>query len=300
MNKFILSFFTIAILGLFSCGSNNQQKPSTIVFCDVSFQPVIEEEVKVFNSSFEDKVTLKIYYAPEAECVRAFQEDSVDGIVISRALNEEEKAYCKAKMQVNSVSVALAYDAISVIVNKKNKDSLLDLNDLKNILTTGKDKHKTWDIIMDGSELTSTAIYLKDSLLKGVPFYKNIKGANSYPEIIDFVENNPNAIGFLGVTWMGSIDDSQQLTFNQKVTTASLLDAIAHLSYVKPYIANIGLGRYPLIRKIYFSSKCGNDCWAMDFGRFMMNERGQLIFKRSYLFPAQMSFEIQKAILQNH
>ncbi|MGL4347605.1 MAG: PstS family phosphate ABC transporter substrate-binding protein [Chitinophagaceae bacterium] len=299
MTKSIFYWVVIPILGLLSCGENNHEKPSSIIFCDISFKPVIKEESKVFNSSYGDKVTLKIYYAPEAECVKAFQEDSVEGLIISRPLNEAEKVYCKNKMEVNPVSILLAYDAISVIVNKQNKDSLLSLNDLKSILTTGKARNKIWDVIMDGSVLTSTAIYLQDSLLQGKAFYNAIKGANTYPEIIDFVGKNRHAIGFLGVTWMGNIDDSQQLTFDKRVTTASLLDAIAHGAYVKPYMVNIGLGRYPLIRKIYFSSKCGNDCWAMDFGRFMINERGQLIFKRSYLFPAQMSFEVKKAVLQN-
>ena len=64
-------------------------------------------------------------------------------------------------------------------------------------------------------------------------------------------------------------------------------------SYTKPYQANIATRRYPMVRGLYYILKENYDGLGSGFSNFLIYERGQLIFKRAYLFPARMSFEVR-------
>jgi phosphate transport system substrate-binding protein len=63
--------------------------------------------------------------------------------------------------------------------------------------------------------------------------------------------------------------------------------------YVKPYQANIALGRYPLPRTLNYIMKENYQGIGRGFVNFMINERGQLIFKRAYLLPGRMQFDVR-------
>jgi phosphate transport system substrate-binding protein len=46
--------------------------------------------------------------------------------------------------------------------------------------------------------------------------------ATSSEGVINYVENNKDAIGFVGVNWIGNNEDRKQISFTQKVKVASL------------------------------------------------------------------------------
>jgi phosphate transport system substrate-binding protein len=68
---------------------------------------------------------------------------------------------------------------------------------------------------------------------------------------------------------------------------------------VKPYQANIALGRYPLVRGLYYVLKENFSGVGNNFVNFLQFERGQLIFRRAYLVPSKMSFEIRNMQISN-
>jgi phosphate transport system substrate-binding protein len=51
---------------------------------------------------------------------------------------------------------------------------------------------------------------------------KNVVAATSSQGVIDYISNNTDAIGFVGVSWIGNQEDSAQSSFLQKVKIASL------------------------------------------------------------------------------
>ena len=114
-------------------------------------------------------------------------------------------------------------------------------------------------------------------------------------EVIDYVKDHNDAIGFVGVSWIGNKDDTTQLSFLKNVKIASVeCRACGDNIFVKPYQANIMLKRYPLVRGLYYILKENYDGLGSGFSNFMSLERGQLIFKRAYLGP-QWDFSVREA-----
>ncbi|MDX2046648.1 MAG: substrate-binding domain-containing protein, partial [Chitinophagaceae bacterium] len=156
-----------------------------------------------------------------------------------------------------------------------------------------------YKLVMDGLTATSTVRYMMDSVLKGQPFSGRVEAARSSEGVIDYVSANKDAIGFIGVSWIGNYEDSAQLSFLQKVKIASLQCANCDEEvYVKPYQANIALRRYPMIRGVYYILKENYKGLGKSFVNFLAHEKGQLIFKRAYLWPARMTFSIRDASLK--
>jgi len=65
--------------------------------------------------------------------------------------------------------------------------------------------------------------------------------------------------------------------------------------FVRPYQANIALKRYPLNRGLYYILKENYAGLGKGFVNFLTHEKGQLIFRRGYLVPDRMAFQVRKA-----
>lgn len=149
---------------------------------------------------------------------------------------------------------------------------------------------------MDGRTATSTVRFAIDSILAGDKLSNEVTAADSSTGVIDYVSKNKDAIGFLGVSWIGNNDDPVQLSFQNKVTIASIKCEICpNDAYIKPYQANIATRRYPLVRGLHYILKENYEGLGSGFANFLIYERGQLIFRRAYLWPAKMAFEIRNA-----
>ena len=296
----------LLLLLLNGCGNRNgskipQETPlsGTInISVDESFRPVIDSQIKVFESSFPDAKIIP-HYKPEAECFRdlAREGDSTRMIIVTRGVSLEEEKYYKESQHIPPTFGLLAFDAIAVIVNNQSKDSIFEMKDIHAMLD-GSDK--THQPVMDGVTETSTVRYAIDSILHGQPLGKGVTAARSSEEVINYVASNPRAVGFIGVSWIGDEDDPTQLSFLKKVNLASIRCAnCLGVTYVKPYQANIALGRYPLVRGLYYVLKESFHGVGNNFVNFLQFERGQLIFRRAYLVPSKMSFEIRNMQISN-
>ena len=147
---------------------------------------------------------------------------------------------------------------------------------------------------MDGINSTSTVRFVVDSLLKGEKMGANVQGAKGSEAVIDYISKNTDAIGLVGVSWIGNPSDSDQSSFLQNVRIASLeCRGCKDGPFVKPYQANIYNGRYPMIRPLFYVLKENYDGLGSGFQNFLILEKGQRIFKRAYLLPSRMSFERQ-------
>lgn len=260
---------------------------------DESFKPVIDSQIKVFESSFPD-ARIIAHYKSEAECLKDLLIDTVRMVIVTRGLLPAEQTPMEKALQFRPRFGRLAFDAVTVLVHPQAKDSIFDLADLRSIVNGTSGLQLT--PVMDGVTATSTVRYAIDSLLGGKPLAKNVVAASNSQGVIDYVSNNKNAIGFVGVSWIGNKDDSTQLSFQQKVKIASVKCGICpEETYVKPYQANIAMRRYPLVRGLHYILKENYDGLGSGFVNFLIYERGQLIFRRAYLWPAQMSFEIRNS-----
>ncbi len=297
----ITAAFMIALLWVFFTGCQQNKRTDldtpergTIhISVDETFKPVIDSEIQVFEALYPNAKVIADY-KPEAECFKDLIKDSTKMIIVTRGLTPQEEKYYRDKLSFSPTWSRVAYDAIAVIVNKSDPDSLFTMNEIRGILegNTG-DKQMA---VFDGLKETSTIRYAVDSILKGHKFDSTRVFAESNSEgVINYVANHKNVLGFVGVSWIGNPEDTTQTTFLTKVRIASIQCTCPEKSYIKPYQSNIMLHRYPMVRGLYYIIKENYDGLASGFATFMEYERGQLIFRRAYLGPAKMNFTIRPA-----
>src|SRR5947199_1781793 len=131
------------------------------VSVDESFKPVIDSELKVFESSFPDAHIL-VDYKAEAACLRDLSSDSVRMVIVTRGLSLAEERYFRDSAKTPAVSGILAYDAVALVVNNHSQDTTMTMNEVKDLLE-GNDKKKRQPV-MDGVTATSTVRYVMDSI----------------------------------------------------------------------------------------------------------------------------------------
>lgn len=297
-------FLVLLVLYTFSSCSGSHERTDTDtptkgvihISVDESFKPVIDSQIQVFEALYpEAKVIAE--YKPEAECFRDLIKDSTKMIIVTRGLTPEEERFYKDSLEYGPTWDKVANDAIAIIVNNTSKDTILTLEKIRGILdgTTG-DKQIA---VFDGLSATSTVRYAIDSILKGKPFNpKKVFATKSSQDVINYVSSNNNAIGFVGVSWIGNKEDTSQLTFLKKIKIAAIeCEGCPGKPFVKPYQANIMLKRYPLVRGLYYILKENYNGLGSGFSNFMGYEKGQLIFRRAYLGPAKMNFNIRSATI---
>jgi phosphate transport system substrate-binding protein len=292
-----IAFFTIGCQSGNNNGDNEKPKYDTpkygriVISVDESFKPIIDSQIKVYQASYPE-TEIVAYYKPEAECLKDLEVDSVRMVIVTRGLTREESDGFLEKIKFKPSWGLLAFDAVAVVANKKSETNTLSLVDLRSMLdgSIGGD----YEVVLDGLSATSTVRYAIDTLLKGKPLGPKVLAAKSSEEVIQYVEKNPKAIGLIGVSWVGNNRDENQLSFVENVKLVSMkCETCKEEAYVLPYQANIALGRYPMIRGIFYILKENYEGLGKGFVNFLSYERGQLIFKRAYLLPGRMEFGVR-------
>lgn len=291
----------LILAAVFVMGCNNAaEKPvrsrfdsgTTYISCDESFKPVIDAELQVFKADYPDANVI-VQYKPEADCLRDFLVDSVEMVIATRPYSPREKALIGDSLGVYPDYTTVAYDAIAVLVHPQAKDSLFTLAELRDLLA-GKSK-KNLIPVLDGLKATSTVRFVLDSLLRNQDLGKNVSAAPSSREVIDYVARTPNAVGFVGIEWIGNADDTAQLNLLKRVRLARLESTDSVGGYVLPLQYLIYSRTYPLIRNLVYVLKEKQQGLAGSFANFLRNDRGQLIFRRAYIFPALRPFYMRDA-----
>jgi len=301
--KISLKLFTAAALLLIisSCTNSSKQAvtdtPSegTIhISVEQSFKPFIDEQLKVFASSYP-KANIIVHYKSEIECMKDLVEDSTRMVLVTRGLDKKEQEGFKTQLGFNPTFGILAYNAVAVIVHQQAKDTVFTMKDLQDRLI-GK---KQGTVVMDGTNLTGIVRFLKDSLAKNNTLGKNVMAAAGSQAVIEYVAAHPEAIGFVGMNWIGDTYDQKQAEYRKKVKTGlvecTLCIEKGYFSHPSP--STISQGQYSLSLPIYFILKENSPGLGSGFLNFMSLERGQLIFRRSFLVPAKMSFKERKGLL---
>jgi phosphate transport system substrate-binding protein len=298
----IIIFFTGFFITLFlisGCKTGLKNKNDTVssgtihISVDESFKPVMEEEIRVFEQSFP-AAHIITHYKTEADCFKDLFNDTLNRmIIVTRGLKREEDEYFLDTLKYLPHWGNIANDAITLIVNSKSNDTVFTLERLKKQLSGQINREQK--IVFDGLNATSTVRFVMDSILKGQKFDTTVvQAVKSSQEVIDYIAKTENAIGFVGISWIGNPEDSAQLSMLKKVKIAFVSCVICdNEPYVKPMQASILTRRYPLVRGLYYILKENYNGLGTGFVNFLNQERGQLIFKRAYL-GTRMEFGVRK------
>lgn len=297
LGQAILIFLTVFFF--IRCGNNSAElsvkradSGTVYISCDESFKPVIDAQVQVYRNDYP-KANIIVQYKPEADCLRDFLVDSIAMVIATRAYTPGEKRLMADSLKVAVDYTTVAYDAIAVVVHPKSSDSMFRMEEIRGLLNGNSKKNLI--PVLDGLKATSTVRFMLDSVLRGESLGKNVTAAPTSKEVIDYVARTPNAVGFVGISWIGNADDTAQLNMLKRVKLARVESTDSAGGYVLPVQYLIYTRTYPMIRSLIYVLKEKGTNVAGGFANFLRNDRGQLIFRRSYLFPSIRPFYMRDA-----
>ncbi|MBR6937972.1 MAG: substrate-binding domain-containing protein [Prevotella sp.] len=303
MNKLSIKIVVLFLSSLFffSCGkkdrggrTDTRTSGEISFYADESFSPIIEELKKQFEFQFPN-AKLNPIYSNENEGFKQIKDLKTCLFFTSRALKPSEVAYLKSKRQLPEV-FPIAYDGLALIVNSSNNDTCMTVKDVKRILSgevtnwnqiVKGSKRGEIEVVFDNKE-SATLHYVVDSLLDGKPIISpNIVASKTSKEVVDYVDQTPNAIGVIGSNWLNDRRDTTNTTFkkNIHVMSISLTDEATPRNSWKPYQAYLLDGRYPFVRTIYAILVDPQRALPYSFANYVTNPKGQLIVFKSGLLP---------------
>jgi len=302
--KFTYIFF---ILTLFSCQNKVKDKYTDTftsgviqIAVDQNFQPIIQEELDVFKA-MNPKAGIIPHFTNEVEAMNLFLKDSVRVVIATRPISDKEMSFFKSKTFYPH-SYKLATDGIALIINNHNADSLITVSQIRKILSG---EVTNWNEIFPNSKLgkfevvfdnanSSTIRYAIDSICNGKPLSKKLYAQKTNSEVINVVSKTPNAIGIIGVNWLGNAKDTTNLSFKSdvRVMGVSAEATATKANSYKPFQAYLFYGYYPLTRSIYVLVNDPRGSLPSGLTSFLTSDRGQRIILKSGLVPATQPVRI--------
>jgi len=292
---------------LFSCQNKVKDKFTDTytsgviqIAVDENFQPIVQEEIDVFEA-MNPKAGIKPHYVNEVEAMNLLLKDSVRLVIATRALSDNEMKYFKSKTFYPR-SYKFATDGIALIINNHNSDSLITVGQIRRILLG---EVTNWNEIYPNSKLgklqvvfdnpnSSTVRYAIDSICNGQKLSKSLFAQNTNSEVINFVSRTPNAIGIIGVNWLGNAKDTTNLSFKSEIRVMGVSNEVTATSAncYKPFQAYLFYGNYPLTRNIFIILNDPRGSLPSGLTSFLTSDRGQRIILKSGLVPATQPIRI--------
>ncbi len=314
-----ISLILLGALALSGCGKkSNAEKAGpkiskTQVVCDASFENIIDQEIDVFEYTYatpKRQAYIIPYYLPQQQCFDSLlnPDNGIRTIIAARRLTKDEKIRLKNRKR-RPREQRIAVDAVALIVNNENPQSVISMQELRDILsgriTSWQDM---WPTKLDSIRLvfdqngSSLYQFMRDSINGGQPLAAKIYAENSSREVFDAVSRRPNTLGVIGVSWIttdmnGSVisreemrerstaNDTTSLGFSDRIKVLAVSGDDSPEAY-KPYQAYIYDGRYPLFRSIYMISTSVGGSLDNAFYAFVTGMQGQKVIQMTGVLPA--------------
>lgn len=266
------------------------------VFVDETVFSIIEDEVLVFENQYRAKINL--VSQPESQVINSLLTGKANIVVLSRTLSTQEAKVFENK-KITPRITKFAKDAIAFIANKAGNDTLIDLQEVINVMQGKPSKIKA--LVFENPN-SSTLRYMNElaGLKNGTK--KNVYALQSHEEVLKYVSENKGAIGVVGLNLVVQpYPEWQKYTDNIEVMAVRNVKNKPNSNlYYKPNQSNIGAGLYPLTRDLYMLNYQGAPGLGMGFASFVAGEIGQRIILKSGLLPERIptrTITVRKEIL---
>ena len=258
-----------------------------LLFLSCSYKPTEKKEIKIVGSDTMLELTLNLaeQFMKEnpgisitvsgggtATGIKALIKNETDICTASRNLKPEEAKNLAEYYGSLGLVFLIAKDALSIYLNPHNPIKNLTLNQLKEVYT-GKIKNwkafggkDTTIVAVTRNPNSGTYLYLKDHILEGENYTGNSLVKSTTKEVIRFVEENENSIGYGGMGYKGKVID-------------------AKIEGVEPSENNVRNDTYPIIRYLHFFTSKTPDGTIKKFIDWVLSPAGQSIVKKSGYIP---------------
>lgn len=269
------------------------------IMADASFKPIVDAEIATFTGLYNYAfITPK--YVSEPDIITAFLKDSVKVVVTAWEPSAEQKELL-LNTQIVVRTTNVAFDAIALVINKENKDSLFTYQNV-NDLFTGKladwsdldssSKFGKMSIVFDNEKSTNIR-YFKEEFKLDAPLPANFYSVKSNEEVIDYVSKNQGAIGLVSVNWICDREDSISRSFTDKIKIVAVSHKYLNAgTFSLPDQGSIYDKSYPFTRKINLVSRETFEGLGSGFISWFSSEQGQRIVLKAGLVPATMPIRL--------
>jgi phosphate transport system substrate-binding protein len=298
--------YTGLIFVLVSCSTKGPRLPvetptsgNIKIFVDESFRPLLETEIYTFTHIYKYAKITPVY-KPEVDVINDFMNDSTQVIVTSKKLTEDQIKYLR---DTNIVvrTTAFAWDALALVTNKENTDTLVNYESVKDIFLG---KITSWKALDPKSKLSDISVIFDNTKSGNIRYFKekfeisdklppNFYAVKTNADVVDYVSKNKNALGIVSVNWIIDQDDSLSRTLTNKVNELAISQAyFPNEYYYRPEPGWIYDKTYPFVREIYLISRETFRGLGSGFIQWACAERGQRIVLKSGLVPATMPIRL--------
>lgn len=203
--------------------------------------------------------------------ISALMDGTTDIAMASRKIKLDEKM----KLQEAGKTVVektIAWDALAVIVNPKNKVSQLTREQLEGIFTG---KITNWKelggadlkIVVYSRETSSgTYEFFKESILKNKNYMSSVLSMPATGAIIQSIGQTPGAIGYVGLAYLNKEVKALKISYDGK-------------TFVEPTYTNAKNKSYPVVRPLYYYFIKKDEAKVKPFIDYVMTPEGQNIVK---------------------
>jgi len=287
-----LSFILIfAIVFINSCKDKKEAETAALketkatFLVDETFLPFVEDQVSIFESQKDVKITL--IPKAETEILSEIQSDENGLLIMSRTLTDgEQRAFTNKKITPKIVQIAI--DGIALIVNKRATDSIIDLQNIIDFIQ-GKSVPSIKGLVFDNPN-SSTINYMKSlASVKSID-NKNVFALKTNNDVIKYVSEKDGYIGVVGINWITQpMPDMKEFTDAIKILAVKNVKTAPNSSaYYKPSQVNLAEGFYPLVRKVYMLNYEGSRGLGTSFASFVAGDVGQKIVTTAGLAPVRL------------
>lgn len=251
------------------------------LYVDQTVESMVRGQVDVFESQYKAKIHLTA--KSESEIVNDLLTGKTNMAILTRRLTTEEENYFHNKKIIPRTS-HFASDAVVFIRNKQNNDTLIDLDDVYNLLHSKPSKLTR--LVFENPN-SSVLTYMNRWANVSNEKKENVFALNSTQEVFEFVSKNPETIGVIGLDAVTEpYPEWEKLLTNVNVLAVKdVKKADSNNNYFKPNQASLGEGLYPLKRSIYVLNYQGFAGLGTGFASFVVGDIGQRIVMRSDLLP---------------
>ena len=250
------------------------------VTVDETVKPIVEDQVAVFEGTYDARISITT--KSEAELINDLANQKAKVVITARDLTKEERDRF-VKNKINPRVTPFAIDAIALISNKSNNDTLIALKSVIDFMQ-GKSDPRIKGLVFDNPN-SSTVSFMKNlANVKDIPA-EGVFSFKTNDEVIKFVSENDGMVGVVGVNWL-SQPTAKMHEIIKKINVLSV-KGLKDDKYYSPTQNDLAELKYPLARDLYIINCQGYTGLGMGFASFISGDIGQRIVLKSGLLPVR-------------
>lgn len=261
--KYIFIVFLLFLYGCSFIGSNKN-------VIRIKGSDTMKRLVTVLAEEYMKKnndVYIDVSGGGSAEGIEDLIKGEIDICNSSRPMKAEEIEKLARLYNKMGLSHLIGKDAVVIYLNKNNPVSNLSLSDVKNIYEC---KIKKWSKfggdsikidVATRNRFSGTRLFFRERFLDGDQICSDDYVFSTTREIINFIENNKDAIGYGGYGFKGNIN-------------------FAKINSVLPNLITIRNDKYPVTRYLHFYTIDEPVGDVKAFINWVISEEGQKIIER--------------------